>query len=186
MVYDEEIVGRTVRLRSVTEDDAEVTLRMRTDPEKTRYVHSVPGDIDSQKAFIRSQMAKEGDYLFLVETLCGEPIGMKGVYNLDPAANSVETGRFISYGSQIQSIEALLLSFDFAFDILGVQKIHMSVLSDNTNMKGIQERFGVTVTEVEENPEFHCDNINSVLTREAYMQTRPRIITLIERFANRA
>lgn len=185
MIYDGEIVGRTVRLRSVTEDDAEVTLRMRTDPEKSRYIHSVPGDIESQRAFIRSQMAKEGDYLFLIETLDGKPIGMKGVYDFDPDTNSVETGRFISYGSQIQSIEALLLSFDFAFDVLGVQKIRMSVLSDNTNMKGIQERFGVTVTDVEKSAEFQCDTIYSVLTPDIYARARPKIIALIERFASR-
>lgn len=186
MIYDGEIVGKTVRLRSVTEDDAEVTLRMRMDPEKSRYIHKVSGDVENQRAFIRSQMTKEGDYLFLVESLDGRPIGMKGVYDFDPETNTVETGRFISFGSQIQSIEALLLSFDFAFDVLGVDEIRMSVLSDNTNMKGVQERFGVEVTGVEANPEFQCDNIYSILTREIYARTRSKIVSLIERFADRA
>lgn len=185
MIYDGEIVGKTVRLRSVTEHDAEVTLRMRMDPEKSRYIHKVSGDIESQRAFIRSQMAKEGDYLFLVESLNGEPIGMKGVYDFNPETNTVETGRFISFGSQVQSIEALLLSFDFAFDVLGVEKIRMSVLSDNANMKGIQERFGVIVVKAEKSPEFQCDTIYSILTREGYAQTRSKIVSLIERFADR-
>lgn len=186
MIYGEKITGRAVCLRSATLDDAEVTLRMRMDPEKSRYIHKVPGDLESQRAFLQSQMAKEGDYLFIVETLDGEPIGMKGVYNFDPETNSVETGRFISLGNQIQSIEALMLSFDFAFDVLGVDEIRMSVLSENSNMKGIQQRFGVTVTGVEESAEFQCDTIYSKLTRDAYSKTRPKVMSLIERFADRA
>lgn len=186
MVFDGEIVGKTVRLRSVTEADAGVTLAMRTDPEKSRYIHSVSGSLKDQTSFIRSQMSKDGDYLFLVEDLAGQPIGMKGVYDFDPITNSVETGRFISFGNQVQSIEALLLSFDFAFDFMGVDSIRMSVLSENSNMRGIQERFGVVVTGVEPSDEFQCDTIYSVLTREAYAQTRPKIMFLIERFACRS
>lgn len=185
MLYDGVISGRTVRLRSVVESDAQVTLAMRMDPEKSRYIHSVSGNIDDQRAFIRKQMRAEGDYLFMIEDLEGKPIGMKGVYDYDPVTNTVETGRFISYGSQVQSIEALLLSFDFAFDVLGVEAIRMSVLSDNANMKGIQERFGVEVVKVEESPEFQCDTIYSVLTPDSYCRTRPKIMALIDRFAVR-
>lgn len=185
MLYEGVISGRTVRLRSVVESDAEVTLAMRTDPEKSRYIHSVSGNIEDQRAFIRKQIQAEGDYLFIIEDLDGRPIGMKGVYDYDPIANTVETGRFISYGSQVQNIEALLLSFDFAFDVLGVDAIRMSVLSDNTNMKGIQERFGVEVVQVEKSPEFRCDTIYSVLTPDSYHRTRPKIMALIDRFAVR-
>lgn len=185
MLYDGVISGRTVRLRPVVESDAEVTLAMRMDPKKSRYIHGVSGSIEDQRAFIRKQMQAEGDYLFMIEDFDGRPLGMKGVYGHDPMTGTVETGRFISYGSQVQSIEALLLSFDFAFDALGVETIRMSVLSDNTNMKGIQERFGVTVVGMEPSPEFQCDTIYSVLTSDAYRRTRPRIMALIDRFAAR-
>ena len=81
--------------------------------------------VEEQRNYIKRQMKLEGDYLFIVEDLKRNSIGMKGVYNYNPVAKTVETGRFLSYGSQVQNIEALKLSFDFAFDVLGVEKIVM-------------------------------------------------------------
>lgn len=46
MVYDSIIEGLTVKLRSIEESDAEVTYKMRTDPEKTRFVHQITGTVE--------------------------------------------------------------------------------------------------------------------------------------------
>lgn len=185
MVYDGIIEGLTVRLRSIEERDAEATFRMRSDKEKSRFVHSAKGTVDDQLAFIRNQRKKEGDYLFVIEDLCGKLIGMKGVYGYDPVENVVETGRFMNFGSQVQGTEALYLSFDFAFDVLGVDKIIMSALENNVNMRGMQDKFGVVITHRVFDPEFGCDSVYSELTREAYGKSRPRVSALVERFAKR-
>ena len=185
MVYKGIIKGKTVRLRSVEEKDAEVTFRMRSDPEKSKYIHQMKGTVDDQKLFIRRQRELPNDYLFLIEDLQGNPIGMKGVYNFNKEKNEVETGRFIGFGSQVQNIEALMLSFDFAFDILKVNRIIMSALENNSVMLGIQNRFGVKYTYRDRSEGFDYDNVHSVLTKEAYSITRPRIESLIDRFANR-
>lgn len=165
------------------ESDAEVTFRMRSDPEKARFIHRATGTAEDQRRFIAAQREKPGDYLFLVEDPEGKPIGMKGVYNYDPEKNTVETGRFIGYGSQVQNIEALKLSFDFAFDVLKVNEIVMSALEDNNVMLGIQRRFGVRFTHREYNEDMGRDSVYSVLTPEAYAQTKPKIEALIRRFA---
>jgi RimJ/RimL family protein N-acetyltransferase len=185
MHYDKVIEGKTVRLRAVEERDAQVTFEMRSDPEKSRYIHGAKGTVDDQLAFIKAQREREGDWLFLVEDLNGKPIGMKGVYDYDPDKKVVETGRFMNFGSQVQGIEALCLSFDFAFDVLGVDHIIMSALEENTNMRGIQDRFGVKVTHYIYNPEFGCHSVYSVLTREAFAQSRPKVMALVDRFASR-
>ena len=185
MHYDEQIEGLTVRLRAIEERDAEVTFRMRSDPEKSRYIHGATGTVDDQREFIRNQRKKPGDWLFMVEDLDGNPIGMKGVYDYDSAKKVVETGRFINFGTQLQGVEALYLSFDFAFDILGVDRIVMSALEENSNMLGMQGRFGVTVTHRVFNPEFGCNSVYSVLSREAYASSRPKAAALVERFAMR-
>lgn len=185
MVYDKVIKGLTVQLRSVEESDAEVTYKMRMDPEKSQYVHQIHGTVEDQRNYIRKQRSTPGDYLFLIEDLKGKPIGMKGVYNYDPGKNEVETGRFIGYGSQIQNVEALKLSFDFAFDVLNVDHIEMSALENNSVMLGIQKRFGVKFTYKDRYEGIDHDNLHSILTREAYAVSKPKVEALIERFANR-
>lgn len=183
MRYGKVIQGRTIILRDIEERDAEVTFRMRSDPQKSRYIHGATGTVEDQRAFIRKQKDRPGDYLFVIENLEGNPIGMKGVYDWDEEAGTVETGRFMCFGTPIQSIEALYLSFDFAFDVLGVKRIVMSVLEENSNMRGMQERFGARVTHVEFNDEFGCNSIYSELTKDIYAETRPKAAALVKRFA---
>ena len=185
MVYDGIIEGLTVRLRSIEESDAEVTYKMRTDPVKTRFVHRNNGTVEDQRNYIKRQRMLPGDYLFMVENLKGEPIGMKGVYDYDTVKKTVETGRFIGYGSQVENIEALKLSFDFAFDILGVDKIIMAALENNNMMLGIQRRFGVEFTHRESMEGIAQDNLYSELTKEAYAVSKAKVQKLIERFAGR-
>ena len=185
MVYNKTIEGLTVRLRAVEESDAEVTFRMRSDPEKSRFIHRPSGTVEDQRNFIRMQREKPGDYLFLIEDLRGKPIGMKGLYNYDPEDNVVESGRFIGYGSQVQNMEALKLSFDFAFDVLQVREIVMSALENNVVMLGIQKRFGVRFTHRVREEGMDSDNLYSVLTPEAYAVSRTKVEALICRFAER-
>lgn len=185
MVYDKVIEGLTVRLRSIQESDAEVSFRMRTDPEKTKYLHRINNTVEGQWNYIKKQKELEGDYLFIIEDLERNPIGMKGVYNYDPVARTVKTGRFISYGSQVQNIEALKLSFDFAFEVLCVEKIIMGALENNTVMLGIQKRFGVEFTHHEKLEGIEYDNICSVLEKDTYMISKIKVESLIKRFADR-
>lgn len=185
MIYDGIIQGKTVRLRSIEENDAEVTYRMRTDPEKAQYVHPVKGTVEDQRNYIRKQRETPDDYLFVIEDLQGNPIGMKGVYNYNREKNEIETGRFIGYGSQVQNIEALKLGFDFAFDILNVDRVVMSALENNSVMLSIQKRFGVEFTYRDRYEGLEYDNIHSVLDRKVYAEVKPKIEALISRFAGR-
>ena len=185
MVYDGVIEGKTVRLRSMEERDAEVTHRMRTDPQKSRFIHKDEGGVEHQREFIKWQRNEPGDYYFVIEDLDGNIIGMKALYKYDVERKTVESGRFLGFGSQVQNMEALMRSFDFAFEKLGVEEILMSALENNSQMLSIQKRFGVRFTGRfhEEGMEF--DNLCSVLTKERYAVSRPKIETLINRFADR-
>lgn len=185
MIYDGYIYGLTVRLRSIEESDADVSFRMRSDPEKSRYLHQIEGGTESQLEFIRCQRSKEGDYLFMIEDLQGKPIGMKGIYNFNHNKNEIESGRFLSYGSQVQNIEAMKLGFDFAFDYLGADRVIMSALENNPSMLGIQKRFGAVFTHRHYEEELGCDSIYSVLTKESYSLSKTKAEQLIARFAGR-
>ena len=185
MVYDGIIQGKTVRLRSIEERDAEVTYNMRRDPEKTRYIHRSQGTVEDQRDYIRRQRQLPDDYLFIIEDLEGTPIGMKGLYNYDKQNKQVESGRFLGFGSQIQNIEALMLSFDFSFEELNVDRIKMAALENNVTMLGIQKKFGAEYQYREKCDGFDQDNLFSVLTKEVYTANRKTIETLINRFAGR-
>ena len=185
MVYEGILKGKTVVLRSVAESDAEITYRMRSDPEKSRFFHAAKGTVDDQLEYIKMQMKKPGDYLFMIEDTAGRPIGMKGLYNYDPEHARIESGRFVGFGSQVQNMEALMLSFDFAFFQLHVETIEMAALENNHVMLGIQKKFGSVYTYRDRPEGMEYDNLHSQLTREAYTKVRPRVETLIQRFANR-
>lgn len=177
--------GKTVRMRPISEADAETTFKMRSDPEKSRYIHGATGTVDDQRDFIRKQIAAINEYLFAIEDLQGNLIGMRGLYDYDPAKNVIETGRFMSFGAQVQTLESMCLGFDFAFDTLSVDAVRMSGLSSNSNMRRIQEKFGAEVTEVRFSPEFECDIVYSILYKEMYAEKKPAMQKLIDRFSNR-
>ena len=183
MVYDRIIKGKTVLLRSIEESDAEETFKLRNDPDKSKFVNKSSGTIEGQRTFIIQQRQKPNDYLFVIEDLFGKTIGMKGVYNYDPELKTVETGRFMSYGTPVQNTEALLISFDFAFNILKCNEINMSALEKNTIMRSMQDNFGVAVTHKEYDINFNDFHVYSVLNKAMYLEKRNRIIKIIDRFS---
>ena len=114
-----------------------------------------------------------------MQLVCG------GFYNFNPSENSVETGRFICMGTPLQSIESFCLGFDFAFDYLKVDKVIMSALETNTNMKNMQKRFGATPYLVIYNEEFGCDSVYSEILKKDYPLLRRNAMKIVQRFANR-
>ncbi len=185
MIYKSKIYGKTVQLRCIEERDAEITYIMRSDPEKSKYIHAAQGTVEDQRDYIRRIREKPGCFLFVIEDQKENVIGMKGLYHYDPLERWVVSGQFVGCGSQIQNMEALYLSFNFAFDELRVEKILMSVLENNVGMYNIQQKFGAEVCQKRYNEEFQCNSVDSVLTEEAYNKARMQIKVWIERFSQR-
>lgn len=183
MVYDKIIEGLTVDLRAVQIEDAEVTFSMRSDREKTKYMHQVYGTVENQREYIKKQREKEGDYLFVVIDKAGKIIGMRGIYNV--FNGHAESGRTIGYGDAFQNIEALILGIDFAFDVLGVDKVYMDAAVDNTSVRGIQTQLGAKEYKREKLPELEFEYVFSVLNRDDYINARKEIMKSIEIHARR-
>lgn len=185
MVYDGVILGKTVKLRSVEERDAEITFRMRSDPEKSQFFHRATGTVDDQLNYIRKQRITPGDYLFIYEDFKENPLGMKGLYDYDPEKKVIESGRFVGFGSQIQNMEAFLLSLDFAFDYLKVDQINMAALETNTMMLNIQKKLGCIFTYRDKPEGIDVDSIHSYLLKDTFNQSKLKMQYFIDRFANR-
>lgn len=183
MVYEDEIKGLTVRLRSITPEDAAVTYRMRMDKGKVKYMHQISGTVEDQKKYIISQREKTGDYLFVVLDYSNNIIGMRGIY--DVTETSAESGRTIGYGDAFQNMEAILLGLDFAFDILNVDRVYMDAASDNRSVRGIQIQVGAKEYKRGYQNGLEYEFVFSVLSKEDYKKNRNRIMAMIEKHASR-
>lgn len=180
MIYEKKIIGLTVTMESVTEKDAEVTYYMRMDKEKTKYIHKIDGTVEDQKKYIHLQNKKPGDYLFLVRNLDGEPIGMRGIYNIK--GNEAESGRTIGYGNPYENMEALLLGFDFAFDILGVNILNMDAMEENKSIRSIQKKIGAERVRDVYDEELGTTMVYSILRKDVYKKKRLELMKMIERY----
>lgn len=145
MVYEEMIRGVYVNMHSVLPEDAGVTLKMRLDPQKAKYLHPIENDLKKQENWIKNQNMEEGDYYFLAKDKNGQAIGTFGIYNLD--LNEGESGRLIVYGNPLQSIEINLLLFRFAFEYLKISQIKGVVDENNRSAIRINLLFGFELDE---------------------------------------
>jgi RimJ/RimL family protein N-acetyltransferase len=116
-----------------------------------------------------------------VTDLNDKPIGMRGIYSV--TEKTAESGRTIGYGDAFQNMEALLLGIDFAFDVLGVEKVFMDAASDNSSVRGIQQQIGAVEYERRFLEDLGYEYVFSELTRENYAANREKIMKMITRHA---
>lgn len=145
MIYEGKIEGRLVNLRSATEEDAQVTLTMRLNKEKTRFLHPVDNDVVKQRNWIRKQRETLGDYFFVVEDKNDNPIGMMGIYEIENDRG--HSGRLLMYGNALQSYEAYLLLFRFGFDILGLKELFGDTDINNISAIKFSKAYGFQYNE---------------------------------------
>ena len=121
MATTKPIIGKYVDLVPCTEDDADFTREIRKDPEFVKYLPLIDNTIEQQKSWIRSQREKEGDYFFVVWNKKQERIGTISIF--DVFGNPPKAGRLALKGNAFENIEAQYLSFDFAFNMLKLEKL---------------------------------------------------------------
>ena len=180
MVFDGILYGKTVRLRSVEENDASSTLAMRMNTNVNQYLTKIDDDVEKQRDFIRKQRTVDGDYLFIAEDMDGKPIGMRRVYHVSKNGDTCYTGSLIGIGNAVQNTEIALMGYDFAFQILGVKKIILEVVADNVNVINSQKRYGAVEIRREKSDTFG-EFIYQELTLENYKEHRPAVYKLIEK-----
>lgn len=141
MAVTELIEGRYIDLRSCTEDDAEFTRAIRNDPEFVKFLPAIDNTLEQQKAWIRHQREKEGDYFFVVWDKEGNRIGTISIYDIN--GDHAESGRLAIKGSNpFQALEAQILSFRFAFNFLGLECIDGFIFADNDRAIRFNKQFG--------------------------------------------
>jgi len=142
MIYYKEVCGTFTKLRSVTSEDAEFILSLRTNSELSRFLNKTENDLPLQQEWIRNQQTRAGDYYFVICKDNNQPVGLVGLYNINDDCSAGEMGRFICAATPVQYWEAIILLHDFGLDVLGLSKILYRELSENVKVRATTRRFG--------------------------------------------
>lgn len=141
MYFHDTINGKYIDMRCVTTDDAKFIVDLRNDNSLNKYVHAVSKDVELQVEWIRKQISRDNDYYFIYSDKSGKPAGLCSIYDIDENLQTADFGRWISWGNAAENVEAVILSFDFAFEN-NVKTIYLDMISDNVKVIKFWKRFG--------------------------------------------
>lgn len=183
MVFDGELVGKYVTLRSATIEDAEFALSLRQDEEITKFIPYLDITLEQQINWIKKQREKDGDYFFVVWNRKNERVGTNSVYDIKDGKG--ETGRLAMKDcSALESLENQFLLSLFAFEVLGMEENHSYTYADNQRALRFGSFFGYKFQEEtfhEQDRKFHkCS-----LSREDFLSNKENLCKLIYRTAEK-
>ena len=151
------VEGKTLSFRNVNVDDAAFILSLRIDPEKSRYLSSVSGEIEQQQRWLKSYAHLNDQAYFIIE-FQNKPIGTVRLYDAQ--------GESFCWGSWILSnerpsqaaMESALMVYSYAVDHLDFKGSHFDVRKGNERVWQFHERFGAKrVAETELNYLYQLD-----------------------------
>lgn len=136
MIIKTFIKGKNIQLRSVKISDAEFILSLRLNPELNKHLNSTSPDLEAQKNWIEKQRNREQDYYFIIEGFNGIPLGTVSVYEINDSEKTFNWGRWIIVKDSpfYIAIESTILVYNFAFNILNLQKAISEVRIENKNV----------------------------------------------------
>ncbi len=131
MVWNDLIIGKYVRLRSIEdlEDDVAFSLEIRQNENKTRYLHRVENNSEQQRSWIQKQRKREGDYFFIIEQPSGKKVGTVGIYDIEDRVAQI--GRVLMIGNPVETFESQLLAMQFAYEKLGIEELFSIICLEN-------------------------------------------------------
>ncbi|MDP1720731.1 MAG: GNAT family N-acetyltransferase [Candidatus Nanopelagicaceae bacterium] len=134
-----------MRLRLLVVSDAELTLKWRLSP-RARLLHVGAQTISEQEEWIQSR--PENELNFIIETIKGEPCGMISLVKIDLVNLLAEPARFLvdqNFSKKPIAVEATLILYKVAFEILGLQKLHGQIVGPNKRMLAWQQHYGMVI-----------------------------------------
>jgi RimJ/RimL family protein N-acetyltransferase len=128
--------GSVATLRSLTLDDAEITLKWRLST-RARFLQRGAQTTEEQSAWIAAKLATD-ELNFIIEYK-NKPVGMIALHDINQIHKSVQMGRLLVgeeewVGKAPVAFDADLMLCDYAFDTLKMHKIYGDVLEDNQGM----------------------------------------------------
>lgn len=138
------IPGLAFALRPLTLEDAPLIVELRTDPQRTQFLHAVSPSIDKQRMWIEAYLQRANDYYFVIERLRGAvPEGLVGIYDVESDLSGGEWGRWILRSGSLAAVESSYLIYKFAFDILKLKMVHCSTVAGNKAVVSFHDSCGL-------------------------------------------
>jgi RimJ/RimL family protein N-acetyltransferase len=137
-----QIRGHTLVLRNATEADAAFIVGIRTHPAKRRFISPTSSEVSEQVAWLRRYANASDQAYFVAEDLAGHPSGTVRIY--DAIDDSFCFGSWLTReGAPLHhAVEALLIIYRYAMDVLGFNRSYFAVRHDNRSVWRFMERFG--------------------------------------------
>jgi RimJ/RimL family protein N-acetyltransferase len=136
MKYFRKMIGKRCYLSPMNSEDAEKYVAWLADMEVAQYLtvayHNINLDVERETL---ARFVRQGDHFAIVEGKKEELIGGCGFLNPDHINRTAEAGIFIgekSYWNKGYGEEAMRLLLDYAFNILNLNNIMLSVYAFNT------------------------------------------------------
>jgi RimJ/RimL family protein N-acetyltransferase len=146
-MYFKKIVGENVYLSPIDPDDAEQFAEWMNDYETMRYMTIYPKMVSAQsERETLEQLAKEQNYS-IVKLDGDELIGNIGLVDINYINRTADVGIFIGKSAERSKGyggEALKLLVQYAFDILNLQEISLTLHSDNARALACYKKAGFT------------------------------------------
>ncbi len=140
-----DLKGKIVDMSPVTERDLADIIRMRNDPKMMYYLNqSVEITFESQKAWYEKYRERRDDLYWAIKDKEGLVVGTNRLYDITGSKciqGSIMIDTRYSRTAPF-AIEAMMMSLDFAFNVLGLRTIINVDRYDNKNMNSISKRFG--------------------------------------------
>lgn len=138
------IEGKYINMRIAQLDDAEFLVKLRNHPERSRFLHEVPDDVNLQKSWLRNYKIREEageDYYFIIEGKDKTPYGAIRLH--DMVGNKFTWGSWILLPNAPKkaAIDTLVNLYEYAFK-KGFKESHFFVRKDNLHAIAFYDRFG--------------------------------------------
>jgi RimJ/RimL family protein N-acetyltransferase len=184
--------GKIATLRSLTQEDAAVTLRWRLS-KRAKFLQRGAHTEEEQRAWIASH-DRAGELNFIIE-FRGEPVGMTALHDLSLQNRSAVMGRLLigeeeKVGSAPVFFETELLLCDYAFDQLKLHKLYGHIMEDNVGMVRTRLYLGYKQDGFLRDHYLH-DGVYkgaitvSLLEEEYRTVCRPKLVQLLSLFSER-
>jgi RimJ/RimL family protein N-acetyltransferase len=145
--FDTTITGEFIILRQVALSDAEDIFNWRSG-HSGRFLHHPEGySIVIQEAWIKSRTDKEINYI-IQDKMTLEKVGMISIYEVNTDDKVAEVGRLLLSDiyltkSNPYGLEALLLGYNYVFNVMNFRKITGVVAAVNPTMVKLQLFLGM-------------------------------------------
>lgn len=117
------------RIRPVVTADAQDILKLRTDPERGRFLGPTDTDVKVQYRWIENQRKLDGDYYYAIEKVDGSIEGFIGLYGISNLSG--EWGRWVVRQGSLAAPASILLILKLGFERIGLEQIYCRTLDQN-------------------------------------------------------